>query len=89
MFNSFKQYIKNIWAQVPEKAKRHLHSAIVTFLSTFLLVLGAEINAQIATTDITTWTTAMLAAIFVVAARAGVKAVYELAIGWLPPSNPQ
>ena len=53
--------------------KRYLISSGVTFASVFLVVLGAQLE----TLDTTTISGGALAALVVVAARAGVKAIWE------------
>lgn len=56
-----------------DKLKTEGVSILITFISSFLLALGASIQA----TGGIEWSTSMLMALIVAGARAGVKAVIE------------
>lgn len=70
--------LKELWAKVPEKAKKEIHSGVQTFASVLLLGLATDIGQN----GIPLSQTA-IAALVTACARAALKAVYNQVLGSL------
>ena len=58
-----------------ETIKRHIVSAAITFLSTFFVVLGIQIEGNFVDTESVTY--GLIVSSLITAGRAGIKAVIE------------